>query len=177
MCNFILHSGNTRFPFFPLFGRKFTAETIREKCKCAGCLLRFQEGKLRQLLPWVFLGKREIFVFKCIYLAKESLHSLCRMVLREIKFQMHLCTSPTPANSFNQLVMSQPTTASAVLTSITELLCNHHFFFVYSHPRKRQQLYFCARQIACFVAEPTRKAPNSMRKKHEEFSSPAGGCK
>lgn len=30
MCNFVLHSGNTRFPFSPLFGRKFTAETIRE---------------------------------------------------------------------------------------------------------------------------------------------------
>lgn len=112
--------GTQDFLFSPLFGRKFTAETIRENANVHS-LLRLQERKHRQLLPRVFLGKWEIFVFKRIYLAKESLHSLWGTVLEEIKFQLHLHITPTPANSSDQLAVS--------CTDVSdELLCNHWVF-------------------------------------------------
>lgn len=60
------------------------------------------------------------------------MHSLWRMVLEEIKFQLHLRITPTPGSSSDQLSVS--------CTNVTdELLCNHQVFF--SYPRKRQQSY------------------------------------
>lgn len=122
MYNFFLHSGNTRFPFFPLFLEGSLLLRPLEKMQMRKLFVKAPgERKRGQLLPRVFLGKWEIFAFKCIYSAKESLHSLWRMVLEEIKFQLHLHITPTPASSSDQLAVS--------CTNITdELLWNHQDF-------------------------------------------------
>lgn len=165
MRNFILHSGNIRFPFFPSFFFLFFWKEVYcwdhwRKCKCTDCLLRLQEREHRQLVPHVFPGKWEIIVFECICSAKEGLCSLHRTVLEEIKFWLHLRITRTPAQILPSAQHpAQHSSTPAVLTNTKSQAVVQSPFFACFHLRKRQNYISALNRLPVLQQNPPEKLP------------------